>query len=324
MRRFWSMGLVIVVASLLAPALVRAQGAKASLGGSVTDPSGAAVPNAQVQIRSLETSAIVSVTTGTDGLYSFPNLLSGAYDLTVSAKGFRNFVQSGIRLNINQAARLDVKLDLGSAVQTVQVNANPSPLNYENAVQKGTVTPETLESLPLVLNGQTRTVVSFVLLEPGVTSGGGDNRNGFDAKINGGMQESDEAVLDGVTMIDGSDSQDGIGLAVTGHPVSPDAVSEFSEITSNYQPQYGATQTGVFTAVTKAGTSEFHGSAYEYNRNTSLDARQWGIPDRPQNIQNDFGASIGGPVKIPWLAWSGRKKTYFFVNYEGYRERGGA
>ncbi|HEX5482387.1 MAG TPA: TonB-dependent receptor, partial [Terriglobia bacterium] len=324
MRRHCVLGLALISVLSFCPSILTAQGAKASVSGRVTDPSGAVVPHAKMQLRALGTGAVLRTTTNSDGLYSFPNLLSGGYDLLVSARGFRDFKQSGITLNINQVARLDISLQLGSAVQTVEVNANPSPLNFENAVQKGTITPETLESLPLVLNGQTRTVVSFVTLEPGVTSGGGDNRNGFDAKINGGMQETDEAVLDGVSMIDGSDSQDGIGLAVTGHPVSPDAVSEFSEITSNYQPQYGATQTGVFTAVTKSGTNQYHGSAYEYNRNTSLNAREWGIPNRPPNIQNDFGASIGGPVKIPWLAWTQRKKTYFFVNYEGYRERGGA
>jgi hypothetical protein len=323
-RRIGFVASVIAIMIMIVPVTTKAQNSTASISGRVSDPAASAVPSAQVQLRNLQTSVVVSFTTGPDGLYSVQNLASGAYDLTVTAAGFSTFIQSGISLNLNQQAKVDVTLKIGTAVQKVEVSANASPLDYETAVQKGTVTPDTLQALPLVLNGQTRTVVSFVTLLPGVTSSGGDNRNGFDARINGGMQETDEAILDGVSMIDGSDSQDGIGLAVTGHPVSPEAVSEFSEITSNYQPQYGATQTGVFTAVTKSGTDHFHGSLYEFNRNTSLNARQWGVPNLSQNIQNDFGGSIGGPLKIPKLFWTGRRKTYFFVNYEGFRERGGA
>jgi hypothetical protein len=315
--------LILSIVFFLFPGLLRGQGALASISGQVTDPSGAPVPNATVELRALQTGAVLTNTSGSIGLYSFPNLLAGSYTLTVTATGFRSFVQSGITLNINQTVRLNVKLQLGASRQTVEVRANASMLNFDNAQHVGTITPQTLQTLPLVLSGQTRTVVTFVTLEPGVTSGGGDNRNMFDAKINGGQQESDEAVMDGVSMMDGSDSQDGIGLAVTGHPVSPDAVSEFSEITSNYQPQYGATMTGVFTAVTKSGTNQYHGSAYEYNRNASLNAREWGIPNRPPNIENDFGGSFGGPVKLPWLSWTRRHKTYFFVNYEGFRQRGG-
>jgi hypothetical protein len=314
----------VLVAALVFPLMLQAQASRASLSGRVTDPAGAVVPNAQVQLRSLLTGFVLQFNSSPEGLYSFQDLMPGAYELTVTASGFTTFMQKGIELNLGDHAKVDVALQIGAAVQKVEVAANASPLDFESAVQKGTITPSTLESLPLVLNGQTRTVVSFVTLLPGVTSSGGDNRNGFDARINGGMQETDEAILDGVSLIDGSDSQDGIGLAVTGHPISPEAVSEFSEITSNYQPQYGATQTGVFTAVTKSGTNQYHGSLYEMNRNSSLNAREWGIASRPKNIQNDFGGSIGGPLKIPMLAWSGRKKTYFFVNYEGFRERGGS
>jgi hypothetical protein len=324
-RLLSALGLFLLAACVfLMPSPARGQGSNASMTGRITDPQEAGVPNALVKLRSLQTNAVLTFTSSSDGVYSFQELQPGAYDLTITASGFRTFVQSGIELHLNELAKVDVSLQLGAAVEKVEVTANASPLDFETAVQKGTITPETLNALPLVLNGQTRTVVSFITVLPGVTSSGGDNRNGFDARINGGIQETDEAILDGVSLIDGSDSQDGIGLAVTGHPVSPEAVQEFSEITSNYQPQYGATQTGIFTAVTKSGTNQFHGSLYELNRTTDLNAREWGIPNRPENIQNDFGGSIGGPLKIPILSWSGRKKTYFFVNYEGFRERGGA
>jgi hypothetical protein len=136
------------------------------------------------------------------------------------------------------------------------------------------------------------------------------------------MQSGDEAVIDGVTMQDGMNSVSGMVEAFTDHPMSPDAISEISVLTSNYEPQYGATTSGVITAVSKSGTNEYHGSLYEFLRNTVLNARQFGVGDRPQDIENDFGGTIGGPVKIPWLAWTGRKKTYFFASYEVYHTRG--
>ena len=130
------------------------------------------------------------------------------------------------------------------------------------------------------------------------------------------MKLGDEAVLDGVTIQDGMKTVSGMTEAYTDHPMSPETISEISLLTSNYEPQYGATTSGVITAVTKSGTNEFHGDLYEFLRNTAMNARQFGIPNRPKDIENDFGGTIGGPVKIPWLAWTGRKKTYFFAGYE--------
>jgi len=128
-------------------------------------------------------------------------------------------------------------------------------------------------------------------------------------------------------MQEGLDSADGLLVTTADHPMTPEMVSEFKEITSNYQPQYGTTTSGVLVAVTKSGTNEFHGSAFEYLRNTDLDARSWDDPTRSLNKQNDFGGNIGGPLNfipgLKGLTWTGRKKTYFFVDDEYYRSTGG-
>src|SRR5262249_18623058 len=240
-----------------------------------------------------------------------------AYDLTISAKGFRDYVQRGIALNLDQQVRVDVTLELGATVEAVEVSANASPLNFESSVQKGTIQPGTIEELPLILGGHTRTAVAFARLLPGVTTGGGEDRLNFNTRINGGVNETDEAILDGISIVDGSLGQNGIELAVTGHPMSPEAIQEITLLTSNYDAQYGYTSSSVLTAVTKSGTNQWHGTLFGLERNTSFNARQFGIAKRPKDNEHDFGGNLGGPIKLPILS-TGRKKSYFFVNYEGF------
>jgi len=301
-------------------AYLRPQSFNASISGTVLDPSGAAIPNVQLTLRAVGSGATARAMSGQDGLFSFPNLTSGAYELTAQASSFRDFVQRGILVRINESIRLDVKLELGSTTQTVEVSANASPLNFENAQLVQGISPETIRDLPLLISGAIRSVAQFAVIMPGVSTGAGNSA--FDARINGGMQSSDEAVVDGATMVDGMNSQSGMTEAYTDHPLSPDAISEISLLTSNYEPQYGNTTSSVITAVTKSGTTNFRGSLYEFLRNNVLNARSYGAPQVPKDIENDFGGTIGGPVKLP-LAWTGRKKTFFFASYEIFHIRGG-
>jgi hypothetical protein len=287
----------------------------------VQDPTGAAVPGADLSLRSLATTSVVNGKSGAEGLYTFAGLEPGIYDLTVTAKGFREYVQRGISVNLDQRVRIDVALTLGATAETIEVSANASPLNFDSGVQKGTIQPEALEKLPLILGGHTRSAVAFVRLLPGVTTGGDDDKLNFNTRINGGTNETDEALLDGISIVDGSLGQNGIELAVTGHPMSPEAIQEITLLTSNYDAQYGYTSSSVLTAVTKSGTNTFHGTLYELLRNTNLNARPFGVANRPVDKENDFGGNIGGPIKLPIFS-SGRKKSYFFVNYEAFRLRG--
>jgi hypothetical protein len=301
--------------------LIFGQGTRASISGEVQDATGAAVPSAVLSLRSLNTTSVVKVTSGADGLYGFPNLVPGVYELSVTGSGFREYVQRGISVNLDQQVRVDIALEVGSTTERVEVAANASPLNYESPVQKGSIPPGILEELPLILGGHTRSAVAFARLMPGVTTGGDEDKLNFNTRINGGTNETDEALLDGISIVDGSLGQNGIELAVTGHPMSPEAIQEITLLTSNYDAQYGYTSSSVLTAVTKSGTNSFHGTAYYLGHNTAFNARPWGVANRPKDNEHDFGGNIGGPLRLPIFS-SGRKKSYFFFNYEGFRLRG--
>ena len=161
----------------------------------------------------------------------------------------------------------------------------------------------------------------FVMLMPGVSTGG--TANAFDARINGGMQAGDEAVLDGASMQQGTLSQSGMVSIFQDFPYSPDMVSEIKVVSSSYDAQYGSTTSGQIVATTKSGQDRFHGAVFEYLQNDSLNANQWGATEKSPLEKHNFGANVGGPMRVPGL-WSNSVKTYFYVNVEGYRQEGGS
>ena len=317
---FSLIGISVLSIVLLVPLPTEAGTMNGQISGTVTDPTGAVIPGAKLTLVSVATGAVSTAVSGSQGLYSFPNISPGIYNLTVSAPGFKSYVQNGIEVAMAGVYRIDVKLEVGSAVQKVEVSANASPLNYETPTQGGGITPETLQELPLLVAGNPRSAIAFAILEPGVTTGGGGNP--FDARINGGLQSGDEAQLDGVSMQEGFMSQNGMVSLYQDWPMTPDMVSEVKVLTSNYDVQYGSTTGGVLAAVTKSGTDTLHVGAYEYHRNTVLNARPWGSDKRPKDIEHDIGAYVGGPAKLP-LLWSNSFKTYFYVNFEAFRIAGG-
>ena len=188
MRKCTTLFLLLVVAFAVSTERLRAQAMTASISGTVLDPSGAAVPNAELTLTALGTRAVARVTSNNDGGFSFQNLLTGPYDLHVSAQGFKDYDQRGILVNINSKLRVDVPLSLGSAVETVEVSANASPLNFESPEQKGTIAPDTISELPLILAGHTRTAVAFARLLPGVTTGGAEDTLNFNTRLTGGAR----------------------------------------------------------------------------------------------------------------------------------------
>ncbi|MFN7999182.1 MAG: carboxypeptidase regulatory-like domain-containing protein [Bryobacteraceae bacterium] len=326
MKRYFTLGACLLVLTYSLSTSGWAQSFNATISGRVQDPSDAAVPDAVVTLISLGTGASSKTKTDSVGAFSFPNLQSGAYELKASAAGFKEFVQSGITIVSNQVSRVPVTLEIGAASQTVEVAANASALNYDTPEVKSTIAPETLQELPLLVAGITRSAVSFVKLLPGVVEAGGPDNRQFSVHINGGMTMGDEAVLDGISSNDGSLGQGGILLQITGHPWSPEALGEITLLTSNYEPQYGSTTSAVTTGVTKSGTNEIHGSLYENFRNTVLNAKQYSLnpnQQRPKDLENDYGFTIGGPIKIPKLAWTPKRKTYGFFNYGRFAQRGG-
>jgi hypothetical protein len=247
-------------------------------------------------------------------------LVTGVYDIKAAAKGFRDYVQRGISVDISQAVTVNLRLEVGPAVQSIEVSANATPLNLDNGEVKGSITPKMVEELPLLVSGSQRSVASFVILFPGITTSSGDSP--YDAKINGGITSGDEAVIDGISMQEGAQNQNGMVAIYNDYPIAPDTISEVSVLTSNYEPQYGNTTGGVITAVTKSGTSQFHGTGYELLRNTVLNARTFNLPSVNKDLENDWGFTIGGPIK--WPKWPGtNRKAFFFLGFDEMFARGG-
>jgi hypothetical protein len=315
-----------VLLAMVLPAFCWAQSFTSTVSGTVTDPSGAVVPNAEITLTLVATETSAKVTTGSTGLYSFPNLRPGIYQLKASAPGFRDVVQKGVEVGIEQSLRVDVKLELGPSVQTIEVTAAASPLKYDTAEVEAGISPNTLKELPILVAGTVRSAAAFAILMPGVSTGGGDNP--FDARINGGLQTGDEAVMDGASMQQGMMNQTGMISMYSDFPMTPDMVSELRVLTSSYAPEYGSTLSGQIVVESKSGGANFHGGVYEYLRNTALNARQFGAEKRPPDKEHDFGGFLGGPFKLPGgrnIPWfnTGKKKSYFYLNLEGFRRSGG-
>lgn len=299
------------------------------LSGQVTDPSGSFVPNASLTIKATDRQFTSTVKTDSDGRYSFGNLEPGNYDLTVEAAGFKSYVSTKIELRVAESHRIDPQLQVGDAATKIEVTADVAQLNVDNGQKEEGIAPTVIQELPLLVSaGTPRNAMQFASFLPGVNTG--TSVQAFNARINGGLKMGDEAVLDGVSMQEGTMSQSGI-VSFFDFAVTPDMVQEVQILTSSYLPEYGTTTGGEMIATTRSGTNDFHGGAFEYFRNRDLNALQFtnnrpAGDARPQDNENEPGFMIGGPVKIKWvpLIWGTKSKTYFFVNYDWLRSLGAA
>ncbi len=227
----------------------------------------------------------------------------------------------------------DVEVTLGSQVRVVVVTIAAGAVSERVEVFGGTsvlgttatqehgISPETLNQLPLQFGTGPRAAATFALLMPGVSTGQGNNA--FDARINGGLQSGDEASVDGVSMQQGFMSQGGMVSILQDFPMSPDMVSEIKVLTSGYAPEYGSSVGGQIMAVTKSGSSKFHGSGFEFYQDDSITATQWGAAAKPEFNKHNNGVNIGGPIKLPGLT-TDKWKSFFYFDYERYRQKGGA
>jgi hypothetical protein len=320
MRKAVALQLAVVLCLLVAPSAARAQSFNGSIAGKVMDTTGAVVPNAELTLKNHATGVEVRRKSTDSGEYAFRNLVPGSYELRASSPGFKPYVQKSVEVNLNSDVRVDVSLAVGGTSEEVEVVAETSTLAYDSGAHEDGIAPDTLAQLPIQFNSGPRAAASFVLLMPGVSSGG--QNNAFDARINGGMQSGDEAVVDGASMQQGFMSQSGMISIFQDFPFSPDMVSEIKVVTSSYEPQYGSSTSGQIVATTKSGSERFHGSMFDYHQRDGLNAKQWGTTDKSPLKKNNFGANLGGPAKIPGL-WSSSVKSYFYANFEGFRQTGG-
>lgn len=313
---------------LLFSATAFSQSQNAVLNGQVMDASGASLSQASVTVTSDQQQLKTTVQTDEQGRFSFPSLVPGNYDLTVEAKGFNTYVQRGIQLLVNQSVTLPVTMTVGDTSTKIEVTAEAAQLDVDNGTQQEGVPPKVINQLPLLVSGGTpRNAVAFVAFLPGVNTG--TSQQAFNARINGGLKMGDEAIMDGVSMQEGTMSQSGM-VAFNDFPTTPDMVTEVRVLTSSYAPEYGTTTGGEIIVTTRSGTDQFHGGAFEYLRNRDLNALQFtnNRPPgdaRPKDTENEWGGDIGGPVKLPFLpfVWGSNHKTYFFFDAEYLRATGG-
>jgi hypothetical protein len=303
---------------VLAAALASAQDT-ASLTGTVHDPSGASVANAQVEVTSAEHGIRRTTTTNSAGDYSVPALLAPvAYDVTITAAGFKKYQAKGVVLQVAQKARVDVALQVGaSTTEVTVVGANVAQVETQSSDLTGTVTGK--EITQLQLNG--RNFTQLVTLVPGVTNQTGQDEGqvgiagSVSYSINGGRVEYNNWELDG-----GDNMDNGSNGSLNVYP-SLESIAEFKVMTSNYGAQYGRSGSGTIEVETKSGTSAFHGNAYEFVRNDLFNARNYFQSDVAPYKKNDFGYTIGGPVYIPGLYNNSKQKTFFFWSQEFRRDR---
>jgi hypothetical protein len=303
---------VLCFCAAVTPTHLFGQVATASISGRVLDASGAAVPGATITIKNTATSATQTASTDEQGRYALLDLPIGPYDVTVTKAGFQNAVRSGVTLTVGSAPVLDFQLTVGQASQSVNVSAELAQVETTTAAVSSLVNQTQMRELPL--NG--RDWEQLILLAPGAVSypQGGSSAltsvaNAY--SISGTRPEGYANTLDGEDMLNWW--QRNAGGDVTGTTLGIDSIAEFQTLTGTYGAQYGGNG-GAIVGVTKSGTNEFHGSMYEFFRNSDLDARGFFDPTigAPPFRRNQFGGTFGGPIK--------KNKVFFFMNYEGLQQ----
>src|SRR6266496_1966162 len=276
---------------------------EATIVGTVTDPSGAVVANAKITATSAETGVARTITTNESGQYVLPGVHIGHYDVKAEGAGLKIAEQKGVVLQVGDRARVDFAMQVGAATETVTVEAAAIRVQTDSSEVSNLITGRQISDL--AVNGTS--LFQLAALAPGASS---DITNYKDVPVGGDTSVSfnGQRTAHNVFMVDGGENYDrGCGGCVTTAP-SSEAMAEFRQLTSNYGADYGLSSAGTVTMVIKSGTSKFHGSAYENNRNDAFDARNYFFAKKQELRMNIFGFNIGGPVI--------KNRTFFFYNME--------
>ena len=304
-----------ILAGMLFVACVAWAGITGSIAGIVTDPSGAVVAGAPVTATNTGTGVVATAQTDGSGFFNFPELPIGDYDIEVQQPGFKTYRKSGIHVDANSAIRADIRLDVGQVSESVTVSTNAVQVETQSTQMGEVINSQKIESVPL--NG--RDFTDLLNLQPGVvpsqyaaqsaglndrTVSGSSGLNSGNQSINGQREAANGFMINGANVNEGKNN----GTAVI---PNLDSIEEFRIITNNFDSEYGNYSGGQINVVTKSGTNGFHGDLFEFNRNTAFNGRDWFAPTIGKLIQNQFGGTIGGPIK--------KEKTFFFVDYQGTR-----
>jgi hypothetical protein len=315
-RLFAFVCFAVLAAGLLLGTLPANAAITGSISGVVTDPSGAVVPGVTVVATSVSTNVQSKAVTDSKGFYRFPTLNVDTYNVTASQAGFRDYAQRGVKIDTNSALRIDISMELGSVTNTVSVKSDALQVETQST-QNGVVIEGTkITSVPL--NG--RSYIDLLKLQPGVspyshsqdssTSGvgatqvSGDLDNGQQS-VNGGRSGSN------AFMVNGANAEEGVHNGAAMIP-NLDSIAQFRIITNNFDAEYGNYSGGQVNVVTKSGSNQYHGTVFDFLRNTDLDARNYYSPTRGVFIQNQFGGTAGGPIR--------KNKMFWFADYQGTRQ----
>ncbi len=313
--------------TLLLSMFALAQTDRGTLTGRVTDNSAAAVAGATVVVTNAATGVNSTVVTNSEGLYTVPALTVGTYKLKVEKPGFKSAEVSGLTITVGSTIGRDVTMEVGQVTETVQITSDAAQIQTENAKASSAVSNKQIDQLPLVVAGTMRSPFDLSLLTPeakplGLGGQAGVGGPGYDStySLGGGQGGTWGVTLDGASS---GTSRFGSTEWASLNTPSIDAITEFSVDTNGFKAESGRAQGGSLNFVSKSGTNQYHGTAFEYGRNNAFDARNYFEDKRSVLKQHDFGGSLGGPVKIPWL-YNGTNKTFFFGSAEWFRNRAGA
>jgi len=314
--------LLLSGAWLILPSVTLAQKSTAAINGTVTDPSGAVIPQATVRLRNVLTGVERSTVTNETGSYVFVDVLPGRYTLKVTKEGFSTATQPEFEMYVNQTATFDMALSVGASATEVTVQATSASIQASTAELGTVITTRSVQDLPL--NG--RNFTQLLQLTPGVSPynvgqsqwGGG---GGFAGRAIGTFTFPSVHGQRNRSNLFWTDGLNNTGSFIDNYNVEPllDSIQEFKVQSHNDLAEFGQAMGGLINVVTKPGTNEYHGTVYEFLRNEKFDARNFFAAKRNPLRQNQFGATTGGPITIPGL-YNGKNKTFFFAGYEGYRD----
>ncbi len=306
-----------LLAFLLISCLPAWAGPAGSVSGAVVDPSGAVVAGATVVLHDSERGAQQTYTTGNDGSYTFPGLLPGRYQIEIAAPGFKPYLRTGLELGADDALKIDARLGLNSERTTVEVSGESLQVDISSAQMGETISGEKMDAVPL--NG--RSFTDLLAIQPGVIPASSQQANAVvmsgctttppSGDLNpGNVSVSGQRETAYGFVVNGSNVEEDFNMGTAVVP-NLDSIQEFRVLTSNADAEYGNYSGGQVIVVTKSGTDRLHGSAFEFLRNTNLDARNYFSSERAQFDRNQFGGTLGGPIK--------KDKVFFFADYQGTR-----
>ncbi len=305
-----------VVVSILLGANAAWAAITGSISGVVTDPTGAVIPGLTIVATNESTNAAMTAITDSKGFYSFPTLNIGVYDVSVKQGGFRDYLQTGVKIDANSAVRIDLQMEIGAVTNTVSVKSDALQVETQSTQMGVVIDGQKITSVPL--NG--RSYIDLLKLQPGVSPYSHSQDSGTSGvgatQVSGDLDNGQQSVNGGRTgsnafMVNGANAEEGVHNGAAMIP-NLDSIAQFRIITNNFDAEYGNYSGGQINVVTKSGTNQYHGTAFDFLRNTDLDARNYYSPTRGVFIQNQFGGTVGGPIR--------KNKIFWFADYQGTRQ----